>query len=302
MRMVLTPNDVGILVEHSVWKRGKVIEIISPYAIIHFPALANSPQGPQRKLREDAAQLTKSSVQSDPELDGVETGPAKPRKISKRKVKDLSNLIDEAVVWFEQTYPAKFDDEKFVDSDLRNKRAASEVFHVNFGEGRGTALVEQGQHAQIASTLDGIFRATNILSPFEIKAVHKAFVKGDESASKMLGATLTFMANPTMHTFKGMAEGVSQLSADGGKVFTWPIVTLLPFLADPKRFIALKPTNTELMAARLGLNLRYETTPNWETYDAALHMANTLLDRLRPLGAKDMIDVQQFMWVTRELT
>ena len=82
----------------------------------------------------------------------------------------------------------------------------------------------------------------------------------------------------------------------------WPIVTLLPFLADPARFIALKPTNTELMAARMGANLKYDTTPNWETYDAALHMARALLGRLQPLGAKDLIDVQQFMWVTRELT
>lgn len=302
MRMILTPNDVGILVEHSVWKRGKVIEIISPYAIVHFPALADSPQGPQRKLREDAPQLTKSSVQSDPELDGVETGPAKPKKTVKRKVKDLANGIDEAVQWFEQTYPARFEDEKFIDGDLRNKRAAAEVFNVNFGEGRGAGLVDQSQHAQIASTLDGIFRATNILSPFEIKAVHKAFVKADESSTKVLGCTLAFTANPTMQSFKQMAEAVSQLPADGGKVFTWPIVTLLPFLADPKRFIALKPTNTELMAARMGANLKYDTAPNWETYDAALHMARALHQRLQPLGAKDLIDVQQFMWVTRELT
>ena len=95
--MVLTPNDVGVLVEHTVWRRGKVIEILSPYAIIHFPALADSPQGPQRKLREDAPQLTKSSVQADPELDGIETGPGKPKKISKRKVKDLQNDLDAAV-------------------------------------------------------------------------------------------------------------------------------------------------------------------------------------------------------------
>ena len=300
--MVLTPNDVGILVEHTVWKRGKVIEIISPYAIIHFPALATSPQGPQRKLREDAPQLTKASVQSDPELDGVETGPAKPKKVTKRKVKDLSNGIDEAVQWFEQTYPARFDDEKFVDNDLRNKRSAADVFQVNFGDGRGAAMVDQGQHAQIASTLDGIYRATNVLSPFEIKAVHKAFIKGDESGTKVLGMTLAFMANPTMQSFKAMADAVSQLPADGGKVFTWPIVTLLPFLADPNRFIALKPTNTELMAARMNANLKYDTIPNWETYDAALRMASALLDRLKPLGAKDLIDVQQFMWVTRELS
>jgi len=301
MEMLLTPNDVGVLVEHSVWRRGKVIEIVSPYAIIHFPALADSPQGPQRKLREDAPQLTKASVQSDPLLDGIETGPGKPKKVSKRKVKDLQNMLDEAVQWFEQTYPAKFADEKFVDNDLRNKRAAAEVFQVNFGEGRGAAMVDEAKHAEIASTLDGIFRATNVLSPFEVKAVHKALVKGDESATKVLGATLAFLNNPGQQTFKAMAEAVSQLPADGGKVHTWPIVTLLPFLGDPKRFIALKPTNTELMAARMGANLKYDTTPNWETYDAFLRMSNALLDRLKTHGAQDHIDTQAFMWATRDL-
>jgi hypothetical protein len=299
--MLLTPNDVGILVEHTVWQRGKVIEILSPYAIIHFPSLASSPQGPQRKLREDAPQLTKSSVQSDPELDGIETGPAKQKKVSKRKVKDLQTDIDSAASWFETTYPGKFEDEKFIDNDLRNKRAAAEVFQANFGEGRGAALVDAGNHAQIASTLDSIFRATNILSPFEVKAVHKAFVKADEASTKVLGYTLAFIANPGQPTFKAMAEAVSQLPADGGKVHTWPIVTLLPFLADPKKFIPLKPTNTELIAARMNVNLKYDTTPNWETYDAFLRMSNTLLARLAPLGAKDMIDVQQFMMVTKDL-
>ena len=299
--MVLTPNDVGVLVEHTVWQRGKVIEILSPYAIIHFPALADSPQGPQRKLREDAAQLTKSSVQSDPTLDAIETGPGKPKKISKRKVKDLQHLLDETLQWFDQTYPAKFEDEKFIDNDLRNKRAAAEVFQVNFGEGRGAAMVDEGKHAEIASTLDGMYRATNILSPFEVKAVHKAFVKGDESATKVLGCTLAFIANPGQPTFKAMAEAVSQLPADGGKVHTWPIVTLLPFLADPKRFLPLKPTNTELIAARLEVNLKYDTTPNWETYDAFLRMSKSLLDRLAQIGAKDMIDVQHFMWITKDV-
>ena len=300
--MLLTPNDVGILVEHTVWRRGKVIEILSPYAIIHFPSLMNSPQGPQRKLREDAPQLTKASVQSDPELDGIETGPAKPKKVTKRKVKDLSNMLDESIQWFEQTYPAKFEDEKFIDNDVRNKRAAHEVFTANFGEGRGAAMVEGAKHAEIASALDGIYRATNILSPFEVKAVHKALVKGDESATAVLGQTLAFLAMPNMQTFKQMADAVAALPADGGKVFTWPIVTLLPFVADPKKYIALKPTNTELMAARMGADLKYDTTPSWTTYDAFLRMSNALLEKLAPLGAKDMIDVQQFMWVTRDLT
>lgn len=300
--MILKPEDVGVLVEHSVWKRGKVIEIISPYAIVHFPALAESPQGPQRKLREDAPQLSKSSVQSDPDLDHVETGPGKPKKASKRKAKDVQHALDETIAWFEQTYPAKFADEKFVDSDMRNKRAAQEVFTANFGDGRGGQMVNEGKHAEIANALDSIYRATNILSPFEVKAVHKAFVKGDESATKVLGTTLAFVNGPGLPTFRAMADAVSQLPAEGGKVFTWPIVTLLPFFAKPNKFVPLKPTNTELMAARMAHDLKYDSTPNWETFEMSLRMAQNLFEKLQPLGAKDMVDVQQFMWVTRDLT
>ena len=300
--MILKPEDVGVLVEHTVWKRGKVLEIVSPYAIIHFPALAESPQGPKRKLREDAAQLTKSNVQSDPELDAIETGPPKAKKAAKRKVKDIQNPIDETIQWFEQTYPNKFADEKFLSADVNTKRAAQEVFNANFADGRGKAMAEAGQHAEIATALDGIYRSTNILSPFEVKAVHKAFVKGDESATKVLSTTLAFVNGPGQPTFKAMAEAVSQLPADGGKVFTWPIVTLLPFFADPKRFLALKPTNTELMAARMSFDLKYDSTPNWETYEFTLRMAQQLLARLQGLGAKDMIDVQAFMWATRDLS
>jgi hypothetical protein len=162
-------------------------------------------------------------------------------------------------------------------------------------------MVDAGRHAEIASALDGIFRATHILSPFEVKAVHKAFVKGDESATAVLGCTLAFVNSPGLPTFKAMGEAVSKLPADGGKVFTWPIVTLLPFFADARRFLALKPTNTELMAARMAYDLKYDSTPNWDTYDTTLRMANQLLAKLAPLGAKDMIDVQAFMWATRDL-
>jgi len=301
MRMILKPDDIGILVEHPVWQRGKVIEVNPPYAIIHFPALDQSPQGPQRKLRDDAPQLTKSNVQKDPTLDAIETGPPKAKKASKRKVKDIQHPIDETVSWFEQTYPGKFADEKFLTADINTKRAAHDVFNANFGEGRGAAMVDQGKHAEIATALDGIYRSTNILSPFEVKAVHKAFVKGDESATKVLGYTLAFVKNPGQGSFKAMAEAVGQLPADGGKVFTWPIVTLLPFYADPTRYLALKPTNTELMAARMSYDIKYDSAPNWETYDHVLRMSAQLLARLAQLGAKDMIDVQQFMVVTKDL-
>ena len=64
---------------------------------------------------------------------------------------------------------------------------------------------------------------------------------------------------------------------------------------------SLEAIMAELIAARMPFDLKYDSAPNWETYDATLRMAGQLMQRLAPLGAKDMIDVQAFMWVTREL-
>ena len=187
--MVLTPNDVGILVEHTVWRRGKVIEILSPYAIIHFPALANSPQGPQRKLREDAPQLTKSSVQSDPELDAIETGPGEAEEDQQAQGQGPAERPRRGgAVVRGRPIPAKFEDEKFVDDDLRNKRAAAGRVPRQLRRGPRRGDGRRGQARRDRRALDGIFRATNILSPFEVKAVHKAFVKADEAVDARCSA------------------------------------------------------------------------------------------------------------------
>lgn len=301
--MLLTPKDIGALVEHTIWQRGKVLDVTPPYAIVHFTSLAGTPQGPERKLREDTPQISRSKVQTDPDFDAIGTGTSKPRKAkAKAKAKGLVHHLDEAIAWFEKTYPKKFEDEKFIDADLRNKRAAHDVFVANFGGSRGQKLIDAGKHAEIADVLDALFKATNIPSTFEVKAVHKGLKKGEEAGTHVLETVLAFVAKPDSIKFAALFEAVAQLPSDGGKVLTWPNITLLPFLADPKKFMALKPTNTELMAARMNFDLRYTATPNWPTFDAMQRMSQFLLQRLEKIGAKDMFDVQAFMWVTRDLT
>jgi hypothetical protein len=100
-----------------------------------------------------------------------------------------------------------------------------------------------------------------------------------------------------------MVAAVASLPApaDGSRVLTWPNVTILPFLADPTRFIVVKPQITRRMARRVGVDILYSSGPTWHCYEAVLRMSEGLLDRLRDLGAEDYIDVQSFMWVTKDL-
>jgi hypothetical protein len=87
-----------------------------------------------------------------------------------------------------------------------------------------------------------------------------------------------------------MAPGSSQESG-------WPIVTLLPFVARPDLHMLLRPKFSCDVGHRLGLELAYQPQPNWSTYSALLRSADLLLEKLRPLGARDHVDVEAFMHV-----
>lgn len=85
--MILSPKDIGSLVDHTVWQRGKVMDVTAPYAFVHFPSLAASEQGPVRKVHASIEHLTRSSVQSDPAFDEILSGgsPGKAKSAGKRK-------------------------------------------------------------------------------------------------------------------------------------------------------------------------------------------------------------------------
>ncbi len=298
--------ELAVLVEHSVWGRGKVVEVSPPYVEVHFSSLAGSEHGPRRKLRLDAEQLSRAAVQTDPALDGVRVGPGKGTKpgpgSSVHSQGPSARPLDFAIAGFRARYPGLFQDPKLVDKELRYKRTAHETFVVQFGHGRGRKLLRSADFAKIAAILDELYHATNIPHRFEIMALHDG-VKNAPAAGRVLATILDFVDSPGADTFEGLAEAIAGLPGPegGSRVLTWPNVTILPFLADPSRFMVLKPKIARQMAARMSFELLYSASPKWHCYEALLRMSALLLDQLRPLGAKDYVDVQSFMWVTRVL-
>ena len=85
--MILSAKDIGTLVDHTVWQRGKVVDVAAPYAFVHFPSLEDTEQGPLRKVQASIEHLTRSSVQSDPAFDDIPSAlsPSKAKGGAKRK-------------------------------------------------------------------------------------------------------------------------------------------------------------------------------------------------------------------------
>lgn len=301
----MTTITEGALVEHTVWGRGKVLEVASPYLKIYFLSLKSTAQGPERKLLEDASQLSLSAVQSDPLLDNVTrpqrakrtagTKPPKPRVIP-------LNSVDQAISWFRAEFPGLFANPGLIRRELQYKRDAHAIYVDRFANGRGARLIHKGHHREIVEGLTKIYQATNIPSRFELMAANDG-LKDPEAAVRLLERLLEFLERPEIGTFESLVGAVGSLPAPaaGSRVLTWPNVTILPFLADPSRFMVLKPGASKRIAARMGADIVYSSQIGWHTYSALLDMSKELLERLIPLGARDHIDVQSFMWVTRDL-
>ena len=294
---------IGSLVEHLSWGRGKILALRQPNAEAFFPTLETDAGGPTRMVR--LTSLSLSAVQTDPLLDHVvgRRPGAKPGTRAKTLPKRPEHNLDQAIEWFEREYPGRFEDERFVRTEITLKRTAHQLYIDKFGYGEGERLLAAGSFAEIGTVLDAIYRATNIPSRFELLAVHKG-LKEAAAAAHLLEGLQALLAAPGPQTFARLADAVHALPAPtkGPHVQTWPNVTLLPFLADPTRFIVTKPEVSKQIAGRMGRNLLYSTAVKWDTYDRVLDMSRALLERLAPLGATDLIDVHSFIFVTRKLT
>lgn len=299
----MKPLQVGELVEHAVWGRGKVLAVDHQNADVYFPSQAGTERGPEAKVR--LQMLTRSDVQSDPAIDAIDFKPVAGGKVkasAPRPRKRPEHDLEQAIEWFRKEYPGLFGDEKLAKDELTHKREAHGLYVDRLGEGRGRQLMAEANGAEAGQVLDAIWRHTHIPSRFEITAAHDG-LKDAGAALGLLEALLDFLDAPGADAFARLSGAVAALPAPaaGSRVHTWPNVTILPFLADPSRFIVTKPEITKKVAARMGRDLLHSTAVKWDTYARVLDMSRALQETLEPLGARDYIDVQSFVWVTRGL-
>ncbi len=143
----------------------------------------------------------------------------------------------------------------------------------------------------------------NLLSVYEKAAFKEAF--DDEGSVKVFLRALFEVIDqvtPDQSSYQLLIDTVDRLpQKEGGtRVTNWPVLTQFPFIACPEHHMQLKPKAIQDCAARLNFDLRYTARLNWKTYERLLLMARILFDRLKPLGARDFIDVQSFIWVIAE--
>jgi hypothetical protein len=284
----------GTLVENTgapQWGPGKVVHVAGDNLFILFRDIEGNAA---KKVKSDSPALRIAASQSDPILDNL-------RPVVEKNgcwvVQGKNSL--ELHRKFRHYFPAAFADPKYRENERKYKEDGQKEFQRLLGGEHIKNLLLRGEINVLAARALSVVSEVNMLAaPFEIGPFHDA-LEDEKAASSFFKALVALLESIPIdgRLFDEYATALCSLPAPRGHVATWPVATILPYLARPDVHIFLKPQVTKHVAERLGFDLKFESTPNWETYEKLLQMGRILLHHLRPLGAVDFVDVQSFIWV-----
>jgi hypothetical protein len=209
----------------------------------------------------------------------------------------------QALAKFKAYFPEAFNDLVYLADGENGERSykvqAHDLWTELLGADQLRTLLAAGDISELTRRAQRVEGRLNLLFTNERIALRNA-LQDATAAQRFFAALLEVLEAPAPDegTFTAFVKAVDALPEKGGRICTWPIVTLFPYIAQPDRHMFLKPEVTKQAEQRMAFHLNYQPHPNWRTYKCLLELSGLLLQELRPLGARDMIDIQSFIWVT----
>lgn len=202
---------------------------------------------------------------------------------------------------FELYYPDGFSDEAYLIAERSHKERAHLEWDAELNAHAFRKLLARGEYRQIADIALRIESRTSLLFSFEKMALRDALrpAAGARLFAHELHAFL-YGRGSAQRRFDDWVQAIAELPRARGRVLTWPVVTAFGFIARPDRHLFLKPRVTCKASRAYGFDLPYQATPSWPVYERLMTFAAIIrrdLDRRPGLRARDMIDVQSFIWV-----
>src|SRR6185312_1057006 len=144
---------------------------------------------------------------------------------------------------FLRFFPGGFRDETYIDWERGYKWAAHEQWNQQLNQAKFRSLLREGDFAEIAARAVRIESRTNLLFSFEKMALRDA-VKTPAGARLFAKGLYSFLhGSPSLEDrFNDWIDVVADLPRRKTRVLTWPVLTVMGFLAQPSVHMYLKPT------------------------------------------------------------
>lgn len=289
------------------WGPGRVLDVQGTRLTIYFRDAPKADLGTVVKiidLGKFPGAVALATVQTDPWLDNL------PIRDGKLVMTRPPLTLAGAITSFLKRYPQGFVDPEYLGHRKVGERSykldARQRYLDLLDGGAGEKLLAEDDLPELAQRVLRVVGAPlNLLSPSFELVPFKQGLEDRAAARKYFSALFEVVsaAVPERTSFERLIAAVEGLPSKGASTAdSWPVLTLVPFLARPSGFMFLKPGVTRQTAEWLAYDLAYETHLNWRTYHQLIGMSRLLEAELNRrsepgLHPRDFIDIQSFLWV-----
>jgi 5-methylcytosine-specific restriction enzyme B len=212
----------------------------------------------------------------------------------------LSTLVAPLLARFRERV-GSFHHQVYLNNERTYKLLAGERMRELLSQERLAALIARGAFAEAKSEIKracagrfevapGVKAVNNLLNQFDMQVFSNT---PPEPLARGL-YDLLYGDGSFAERFTAWVALLSQV-----KPRCWPGATYFLMLHDPAQFIYVKPSIYRDLIAELGLDLVWEVNPTPGFYQRLIELAHALQDELQAHGARDLIDVHSFIWVTQ---
>ncbi|HLP12962.1 MAG TPA: hypothetical protein VK177_13590 [Flavobacteriales bacterium] len=191
-----------------------------------------------------------------------------------------------------------FREQKFHDWERDYKWDAHKLWVEKLNQEEFDRLLNQHAFMEIAKRATAIESKTNLLFSFEKMALRDA-VKSLEGAEIFAFGLYDriYGESSDEKKFENFTRVLAALPRKQTRVVNWPMQTVFPFIANPKKDMFLKPVITKKATEKYLFNFNYQSKPNWNTYKRYLDFGKQIKSDIKDLKPRDMIDIQSYIWV-----
>ena len=213
---------------------------------------------------------------------------------------DVSNYVPDLLRLVKRSYPDwnNFTDPKFVEDEEGYKREASQLAKELLSREALSGLLAAEDYEEFIGRLKKVAGKTNLLFLGVPQRGDLALIS---SANDQPGETcaaifeLLYGENDVLDRLQTFFDFVNDLELPQ----KWTFPTYYLFLLYPESEVFVKPSVMGWFSKELDGAMPYSSKPDAAAYGEMRQVFHVLRDELGDYGARDMIDVQSFVWVAK---
>ena len=298
---------VGNYVTHSMrpaWGVGKVFGQSQQHILVGFSKLPEAERFKRLEMRPGL--LEPADVKNDEELDSWKVecdSTCHPVLATVRAKRSTAKAAlwtrEQGMEKFLNKYNGGFPDAWYRASHRDPRMKQHQMWNELLGDGKLRELAQEKPHIAAQHMLKVLDLPDKPLLHVktELPRLRDAFMRTERMPAFIVAlADLLDADKPTEALYNAYLEAFAALTLAGQKsAMSWPIVTALPYIAKPQTHMFLKPASMRNASAGLGVDIKFKSAPNWQTYERTLGFGKEVFEFIQPRSGADMIDVQAFI-------